>query len=548
MSDDYNFSFGDDFEDISSFSNKPQKEQYEDIVSDSGYNNIIGRSAQPAPQGGGRHSYRKKKRGFAGFVSDTAYKIKRWWVCLKKGQRAAFVSVTSVVLVLAIFAGWFFANFSYNYKHLKTDDLGFEEVIDDKIVNVALFGIDTRDEKSFKGLSDSIMILSLNTKTKKVKVISFMRDTLVPYERDGKTYYAKLNTPYSKGGAELAVKTLNKCFNLDISEYATVNFYGMADIIDAVGGIEVTLTDNEVKARGANNHGINDMIEEICEYMDLNPKDYYMTVSGTQHVNGVQAVAYARIRYVSNIWGTNNDYGRTDRQRYVMEQLFNKATKMSKSQYMKLAKALIPCSETSLSYSDILSLAVSILLKSPTFEQARIPQSDWLMTSPSGSFGSVVYYDIDYAAKAIHGMIYDDMTLEQFIEENPVEKNDWYAKRGGSSGSTTTTKPQTSSGTTNTPTVPEKDNSSSSTVTTPSTSSSEPEVSKPKESEPEDTDDASSSSSSSSSSSTSTPSNETTGNSSTDGQDKPSQPEGGTVTPPTVSSDDTPAIDTPPEE
>ena len=106
---------------------------------------------------------------------------------------------------------------------------------------------------------------------------------------------------------------------------------------------------------------------------------------------------------------------------------------MSKSQYVKLAKALIPCSETSLSYSEIMSLAVNVLLHSPSFEQARIPQEDFIMTSPKGSFGSVVYFDLDYASKLVHAMIYDDVTLEQYVETNPVTKNNWYAKIGGSS-------------------------------------------------------------------------------------------------------------------
>lgn len=366
---------------------------------------------------------------------------------MKKGKRAAIITLTSVILALIIAISWFFIYFRYNYYDMTEDpeELGFEEVIDKKIVNVALFGIDTREKNSFKGLSDSIMIMSLNTETKKVKIVSIMRDTLAPITQDGKTTYNKITTAYSKGGPELAVKTLNQCFGLDISEYATVNFYGMSDIIETVGGIDATLTDDEVKSRGENNHGINDMIQELCQYLGYNPNDYYVTRSGEQHLNGVQAVAYARIRYCINVWGTNNDYGRTDRQRYVMEQLFNKATQMSKKQYVKLAKALIPCSETSLSYSEILSLAFSILLKSPTFEQARIPQNEFLMPSPSGSFGSVVYYDLDYASKVIHGMFYDDISLEDFVAANGIEKNDWYAKIRGTSGSGAVTRPPASS-------------------------------------------------------------------------------------------------------
>ena len=439
------------FEDISSSS----KKEYEDIVSDTSKYYVNSKNYYYT----GNH-YRKKKHGLAKKLSDRHYKIRKWWKCMKKGKRRAIVAVSSLLLVLVIMISAFFIIFDYNYKRITGDPdvLGFEGVIDKNIINVALFGIDSRDtngKTSFKGNSDSIMILSINTKTKKVKIISLMRDTLVPIERDTGLTYNKINCAYSWGGPELAIKTLNQNFGLDISEYATVNFYGMSDIIDAVGGIDVNLTKDEVTSRGKNNHGINDMIQEICQYENLKPNDYYVTVWGEQHLNGVQAVAYARIRYCTNIWGTSNDYGRTDRQRYVMEQLFNKAKSMSKSQSVKLAKALIPCTETSLSYTEIMNIAFSVMFSSPTFEQYRIPQNtpemNFLMPSPSGSFGSVVYFDLNYASKVINAIIYDDMTIEDYVAEHPIEKDNWYAKRGNTSG-------KNNAGTTsNTPKVVPKD-------------------------------------------------------------------------------------------
>ena len=162
------------------------------------------------------------------------------------------ISWTSVVLVLAIAGGAIRIIFNYNYNNItkNPDDLGFESIINDKVVNIALFGIDTRDPKSFKGLSDSIMIMSLNTETKKVKLVSVMRDTLVPITYNGKTTYNKINSAYSKGGPELAIKTLNTVFGLDISEYATVHFYGMSDIIEAVGGVDVQLMEGELDIYG----------------------------------------------------------------------------------------------------------------------------------------------------------------------------------------------------------------------------------------------------------------------------------------------------------
>ena len=204
------------------------EENFEDIVSDSKLK--------------GKHFAKKKRGNF----------FTKWWRRRQKWQKAVMISATSLVLVLAITVGVLLKVFDYNYNNItgNPDDLGFASVIDKKVTNVALFGIDSRQVDSFKGLSDSIMILSLNAETKKVKVISVMRDSLVPITYNGKTTYGKINSAYSKGGPELAIKTLNTIFGLDISEYATVNFYGMADIIDAVGGIDVELAEGELDVYG----------------------------------------------------------------------------------------------------------------------------------------------------------------------------------------------------------------------------------------------------------------------------------------------------------
>ncbi len=422
-----------------------------------------------------KRKYGKKKR---------SSKLSRWWRSRKRWQKGLVITGVSLLLVVTIAAGVLGVMFRYNYNRISTnpEDLGFSAVIDKNILNIALFGIDSRDMKSFKGLSDSIMIMSLNTQTKKVKMISVMRDSLVPIEKDGRTRYTKINAAYSLGGPELAIKTLNQVFGLDISEYATVNFLGMADIIDAVGGIDVTLADGELDAYGYKNgkrvnYGFNGLVDQLCGYFKLDPSGYYIHQGGTYHLNGVQAVAYARIRHAANIEGTNNDYGRTDRQRYVMEQLFNKALTINKSQYAGLAKALIPCCETSLSYSEIMSLAVNILLNSPTFEQTRVPLTQYQMNNKS-----YVYYDLNYAGKLVRAFIYDDIAPETYMETNGIEKNDWYYGRSsGSGGSTANRSGSTggaSSGGTGSPVTadtPSEDNTGSENPTSsePSDTSSE---------------------------------------------------------------------------
>ncbi len=348
----------------------------------------------------------------------------------KRARRLALLVLCCVLIVGVIAAvgiSLWLPKYKYNPIEVsKPEELGFENPFSDKVVNIALFGLDARKPDEFKGLSDSIMVLSLNSETKKVKLFSVMRDSLVAIERNGKTTYDKINSAYLRGGPQLAIKTLNKNFQLDISEYVTVNFYGLTKIIDSVGTIDITLTDAEVTAHGTSHQsGINDYIEEICRYMNLDYNQYKVTTPGLIHANGVQAVAYSRIRYVRNIWGGADDYGRTDRQRYVMEQLFQKALTMSKAKYVSLAKAAAPYMETSLSYGEIMGLAFDILLKSPTFEQNRIPRYEFVMDPPA-AHSSSVYYDLDYAAAVIRAVIYEDKTIDAYEELHPVEKKDWF--------------------------------------------------------------------------------------------------------------------------
>ncbi len=397
------------------FENSESREKFDIVTTDKAYKS---------------HRFKKKKRGIAGFFQKFGawFMSRKWW---QKTLLIATAAILTIVIVASITVPLLF-DYKYNPITDNPEDLGFENIIDEKVVNIALFGIDTRDENSFEGNSDSMMILSLNTETKKIKIVSIMRDSLVKIEKNGKTYYQKINSAYASGGPELAIKTINRNFGLDISEYATVNFYGMAEIIDAVGGIDIELTKQEVSTD--HKDGFNGLVKRHCKKLGIDPKPYYITEPGKYHVNGVQAVAYSRIRKFVNIWGTNNDFGRTDRQRYVMEQLFNKALTLDKSKYLGLAKVMMPYTETSLSLSEIMGLAFDILLESPTFEQTRMPLNEYQMKAPSiPKVGSSVYYDLDFAKNLLHAFFYEDISPEEYVKINGIGKNDWYRNMFGES-------------------------------------------------------------------------------------------------------------------
>lgn len=328
-----------------------------------------------------------------------------------------------------------------NYQQVEDPDIIELQPINEKIVNIALFGIDTRSdsgESAFIGNSDSIMIVSLNTETGDIKLMSIMRDSYLPIVTDKdtsgeyKTYNYKVNTAYAGGGAERAIKTLNYNFGLDIKNYATVNFQGMADIIDAVGGIEIEVRQAEINA----NNGLNHNIREQASIIGIDPSKHLVTKAGVQKLSGIQAVAWARIRSVATLDGVGNDYGRTDRQRLVMEKLLDKALAMKATEYPSFIKKILPYMRTSVSPGYAASLATTVLTKKVTFEQARIPHNKIIITDNAiTTAGSSVYFDPEDAKAIIHAFIYDDIAPDEFLKTYTPKKRNWAnISLGGSGG------------------------------------------------------------------------------------------------------------------
>ena len=340
----------------------------------------------------------------------------RW---LSAGITAVLLALTAGGIVLySVLHQQYIAPFEESYTEIeKTPEaLGITKMeIPEGITSIALFGIDSRNS-DYEGLSDSIMIITVDAENSKIKLVSVMRDSLVLIEGHG---YQKINAAYELGGAPLAIKTLNQTFDLTITDYATVDFMGMASIIEAVGGIEAELSEEEVKQTNRN-------LRELVWAMGAEP--VYLEEAGLQTLDGMQAVAYARIRMAATQDGENNDYGRTQRQRYVMEQLFQKALSLDISKYPMLIRTLLPCMETSLGYGDIFDLAGIFLSEDLHFEDARIPVDGAIIDDdfrPKG-LGSCVYYDLDYAADLMNAYLYEDISFEEYIEENGYRYHRWY--------------------------------------------------------------------------------------------------------------------------
>lgn len=315
------------------------------------------------------------------------------------------VSILSVISIcLGSYASYAIALFKSTHDNkFSATDLGINVESSTEIVNFALFGVDKRpDDTEEYPRSDSIMILTLDYKHNKIKLTSILRDSAVYIDRVEGLHDAgedKITHAYYYGGPELAVKTINQNFKLDIQEYATVDFSEMAQIIDAVGGIDLEITDEEAK------HANGTMLETAA---NNNVEPDFIDGGGLKHLSGMQAVEYARIRVANTADGVGADYGRTDRQRRVMEQLLNEALAMSALSYPSFAQKVLPLITTSVGLDEVLS-HVGLLSKSPTFEQMRMPNDDITFDDQYYIGDSMALkYDLNQASIMIRQFIYED--------------------------------------------------------------------------------------------------------------------------------------------
>ena len=209
--------------------------------------------------------------------------------------------------------------------------------------NYAFFGIDSQTgSMSDRGnRSDSIIVVSINNSTKEVKLLSIYRDTFLSI--NGK--YSKINAAYSWGGPELAISTINRNLDLNIEKYATVNFKILANIVDAVGGIEVKVDKSIIK-------NLNSYIKDMNRINGGNSST--IKTAGTYTLDGNQAVAYSRIRYTAG-----GDLARAGRQREVLEKIFEKGKK-NPLKMMAVMDEVLPQVKTNMSQDELFKVVLSV--------------------------------------------------------------------------------------------------------------------------------------------------------------------------------------------
>lgn len=273
--------------------------------------------------------------------------------------------------------------------------------------NIVLFGVDSREKALLKGTrSDTIMIASVNEKTHEVKLVSVYRDTFLNV---GEDTYNKANVAYAYGGPSRAVEMLNNNLDLEITDYVTVGFSGLIDTVDAVGGITIQLTEEEVGYLNS---------YQICMAEELGREYVPVEYAGEQVLNGMQATAYCRIRYTAG-----SDFRRTQRQRDVLIQILEKAKNMSLIEMNAAIDAILPKVATSLDMKEILELAANAK-KYTVVDNTGVPFSKNLVGAFVGKKGScVVPYDLEENVIQLHRFLYNDEvyvpseTVKQYNEE-----------------------------------------------------------------------------------------------------------------------------------
>ncbi len=310
-------------------------------------------------------------------------------------------------LVLIIFSGALAAGyFAVQMSKVKTtklsqsnEDLGINaEAVaakaaqPDAPVNIALFGVDRRNRNE-NGNSDTIMIATIDKANKKVKLTSIMRDSYVNIPGHGMD---KINAAYAIGGAQLAVKTINSNFNMDIRDFVTVDFYSLITIIDYLGGVTIDVKSDEIPIMN------NMYIKEMSDYLKVTPPN--VKEPGVQLLNGIQAVAYSRVRYAGD-----SDYQRTERQRTVLTLLLEKIQAGGVMKYPGIVNKILPYTETSLNLTSIVKLGSDALTAGiKNIDQVRFP----LKSSSHDDTIKGVYYlviDIPATTDQLHKYIYEDV-------------------------------------------------------------------------------------------------------------------------------------------
>lgn len=254
---------------------------------------------------------------------------------------------------------------------------------DPNVENILVIGTDSRDVTKERGRSDAMIIMSYNKATGKIKMVSVLRDSLVPIEGRG---WNRINAAYSFDGVGLAVNTVNQLFDLDIQRFVVVDYYGVTRFVDKAGGVTISLTKAEV------------------DYMTRYSNGTVSYNIGPNKFNGDRALVYMRIRKI------DSDFSRTERQRKVIETLAKQIiTEKSISEIYDLTDFAFGLVKTNISLTELTSVIGSVATKAAVsglnMESQHVPYSD-AFTYKYYNGMAIISFNIDDAARRVNRFIY----------------------------------------------------------------------------------------------------------------------------------------------
>ncbi len=291
-----------------------------------------------------------------------------------------------------------------NYARMKYNEMNINEISADQLLvndgvkdatagyrTIALYGVDSRDQNMDAGTnSDSIMIVSINESTKEIKLVSVYRDTLMDIASGAMNKSQKVNYAYQLGGAVTAINTLNTNLDLNITDYVAVDFSAMASIIDAVGGVDINVVDDE----------INNFNKNLAEQISISGKySSGITQAGQYTLDGQQAVAYSRIRSTGS-----GDITRTERQRIILLKVIDKLIKADTSSLSAFVDVSFNNISTSLNKDSILDL-VKDVAKYNVVDTAGFPFA-YEAVDMAEQGNCLVAADMESNVQALHEYLY----------------------------------------------------------------------------------------------------------------------------------------------
>ena len=322
----------------------------------------------------------------------------------KRKKKTVIILIIEIVVLLLLLFAFYMVFVKWNVTKVGKVDLNEDEIIsnmntgvtDNKEMkgyrNIALFGVDSREGDLDKNTrSDTIIIASINQDTGAVKLCSVYRDTFLNLGNDT---YTKCNAAYAKGGPQQAINMLNMNLDMDITDFITIGFGGMTDVINELGGVTIDVDESEISH--LNNYQ-STMAQELK--MEYKP----VTKTGKQLLNGLQATAYCRIRYTKG-----DDFMRAQRQREVMKAIMDVAQKADASTLSSIANKVFDETYTSLDINEIIQLLGGIANYSIVADDG-FPQEQMRATGTIGKNGScVVPEDLSKNVVWLHEFLFED--------------------------------------------------------------------------------------------------------------------------------------------